>query len=184
MTYALIDDPARYHDDMRWGDTYSILLAYNTAGYLLCIEIKKDYYSKKDILDWLIDWLLFLCNEYSGKRNIIVLNNVSVHVDPRIIEVIQIKGCLIKHLPPYSPDYNLIELTFSVLKTWMRRHFKAFRHVFQNDFKGYLKHVIDVNDCDRFAVEHFKHSIAGYIFDDEIEAFERDLKHLIMEIAE
>ena len=54
----------------------------------------------------------------------------------------------------------------------MRRHFEAFRHVFQNDFKGFLKHAIDISDYDRFAIKHFKHSTAGYIFDDEIEAFE------------
>lgn len=184
MAYAPIGDPARYHGDMRRGDTYSILPAYTTAGYLPCTEIKKGYYSKEDILDWLIDRLLPLCNEYPGERSIIVLDNVSVHVDPRIIEAIQIKGCLVKHLPPYSPDYNPIELTFSVLKAWMRRHFEAFRHVFQNDFEGFLKHAIDVSGCDRFAVEHFKHSTAGYIFDGEIEAFERDLEHLTMEIAE
>ena len=40
MTYALIDDPARYHDDMRRDNTYSILSAYTTADYLLYIEIK------------------------------------------------------------------------------------------------------------------------------------------------
>ena len=49
---------------------------------------------------------------------------------------------------------------------------------------GVLKHAIDVSGCDRFAVEHFKQSTAGYIFDGEIEAFERDLEHLTMEITE
>ena len=180
MAYAPIGDPARYHADMRRGDTVSILPAYTTAGYLPCTGIKKGYYSKEDILDWLIDRLLPLCNEYPGERSIIVLDNVSVHVDPRIIEAIQAKGCLVKYLPPYSPDYNPIEVTFSVLKAWMRRHFEAFRHVFQDDFEGFLRHAIENSGCDRFAVEHFRHSAAGYIFDGEIEAFERGLAHEVV----
>lgn len=51
MAYAPIGDPARYHGDMRRGDTYSILPAYTTAGYLPCTGIKKGYYSKEDILN-------------------------------------------------------------------------------------------------------------------------------------
>ena len=151
MTYAPIGDPTRYHDDMRRGDTYSILPAYTTADYLPCIEIKQSYYNKEDILDWLIDRLLSLCNEYLGERSIIVLNNVSVHVDSRIVEAIQIKDCLVKYLSPYSSDYNSIELLFKVLKIWMRRHFEIFRHVFQNDFKRFLRYAVENSDCDRWA---------------------------------
>ena len=66
----------------------------------------------------------------------------------------------------------------------MRRHFETFRHVFQNDFEGFLKHAIDVSGYNRFAIEHFKQSTAGYIFDGEIKAFKRDLEHLTMKITE
>jgi transposase len=176
MAYAPIGDPARYRGDMTRGDSISVLPAYTTAGYLPCTGIKKGYYNKEDIIDWLINRLLPLCNEYPGERSIIVLDNVSIHIDPRIIEAIQAKGCLVKYLPPYSPDYNPIELTFSVLKAWMRRHFEDFRHVFSNDFEGFLRHAIENSGCDRFAIEHFKHSTAGYIFDGEIEQFERDVE--------
>lgn len=37
-------------------------------------------------------------------------------MDRRIREVVEAKGCLFKFLPPYSPDYNPIELSFSVLE--------------------------------------------------------------------
>ena len=181
MAYAPIGDPARYHGDRRRGDSYSILPAYTTAGYLPCTEIKQGYFNKEALLNWLIDRLLPLCNEYPGERSIIVLDNVSLHVDDQITEAIHAKGCLVKYLPPYSPDYNPIELTFSVLKAWMRRHFEAFRPVFQNDFEGFLRHAVEISGCDRYAVEHFKHSAAGYIFDGEIEAFEREMDQWAME---
>lgn len=175
MAYAPIGDPARYYGDIRRGDTYSVLLAYTTDGYLPCTGIKKGYYSKDDIIDWLTNHLLPLCNEYPRERSIIVLDNVSVHIDPRIIEAIEQKGCLVKYLPPYSPEYNPIKLTFSILKAWMRRYFETFRPIFQNDFEGFLRYAVEHSGCDRYAKEHFKHSNAGYIFDGEIKAFERDM---------
>ena len=29
-------------------------------------------------------------------------------------------GVMLKYLPPYSPDFNLIELSFHELKAWIR----------------------------------------------------------------
>ena len=49
MTYTLINNSARYYNNIRRGDTYNILSAYIIADYLLCIKIKKGYYNKKDI---------------------------------------------------------------------------------------------------------------------------------------
>ena len=88
IAYTPIGDPAQYYTDIRRGDTVSVLSIYTTAGYLPYTGIKKGYYSKEDILDWLIDRLLLLYNEYPRECSIIVLDNVSVHVDPRIIEAI------------------------------------------------------------------------------------------------
>lgn len=85
MAYAPIGDPARYHGDMRRGDMYSVLPAYTTDGYLPYTGIKKGYYSKDDIIDWSTNHLLPLCNEYPRERSIIVLDSVSVHIDPRVI---------------------------------------------------------------------------------------------------
>jgi hypothetical protein len=33
-----------------------------------------------------------------------------------------ISGIRIEFLPPYSPDFNLIELCFSGMKAWMKQH--------------------------------------------------------------
>ena len=111
VAYAPIGDLARYHGDMRTDNTYSILPAYTTNGYLPCTGIRKGYYNKDEVIDWLTNQLLPLCNEYPRERSIIVLDNVSVHVDPRLIEAIEQKSCIVKYLPPYSPDYNPIELS-------------------------------------------------------------------------
>ena len=59
----------------------------------------------------------------------------------------------------------------------MRRHFEAFRHVFQNDFEGFLRYAIDNNDYNRFAIKHFRHNITEYIFKKEIKAFKQGINH-------
>jgi transposase len=42
----------------------------------------------------------------------------STHIDEAIISAIEAKGHIVCFLPPYSPDFNPIELSFSALKAW------------------------------------------------------------------
>ena len=60
----------------------------------------------------------------------------------------------------------------------MRRHFETFRSVFQNDFESFLRYAIDINNCDRFAIKHFKHNAVKYIFENEIKTFKRDINQI------
>ena len=124
MAYAPIDQPARWCDNLTRGTTWSILPAYAIDGYLPCTAIREGYFNKEAFLAWVRDDLLPYCNPYPGPKSIICLDNVSVHLDPRIQQVTEEAGLIIKFLPPYSPDYSPIELSFSVLKAWMRRHFR------------------------------------------------------------
>ncbi len=45
------------------------------------------------------------------------MNNASIHCNRRIEELIISHECEVRYLPFYSPNFNLIELSFSVLKT-------------------------------------------------------------------
>lgn len=51
MAYGPISNPARYHDDMDRGDTWSILPAYTTNGYLPCTGIRKGYYNTEAFIE-------------------------------------------------------------------------------------------------------------------------------------
>jgi transposase len=44
------------------------------------------------------------------------MDNLSIHAKEEVRQIIEEAGHLVRYLPPYSPDYNPIELTFSVLK--------------------------------------------------------------------
>lgn len=52
--------------------------------------------------------------------DVVVLDNLPVHKVAGLEEVAQKYGARLLYLPPYSPDFNPIELAFSKLKTWLR----------------------------------------------------------------
>ncbi len=52
--------------------------------------------------------------------DIVVLDNLPVHKAAGLAELVEARGAQLLFLPPYSPDFNPIELAFSKLKTWLR----------------------------------------------------------------
>ena len=52
--------------------------------------------------------------------DVVVLDNLAVHKHPAVREAIEQAGALLRFLPPYSPDFNPIELAFAKLKAFLR----------------------------------------------------------------
>jgi transposase len=52
--------------------------------------------------------------------DIIVLDNLSAHTGETIRQLIEAQGARLEFLPPYSPDFNPIELCWSKVKTALR----------------------------------------------------------------
>jgi len=52
--------------------------------------------------------------------DVVVLDNLPAHKVAGLAELVAARGARLLHLPPYSPDFNPIELAFSKLKTWLR----------------------------------------------------------------
>lgn len=52
---------------------------------------------------------------------IVILDNLSIHLGPRVRQAIEAKGCRLLFLPAYSPDFSPIEEAFSKLKAVLRR---------------------------------------------------------------
>ena len=51
--------------------------------------------------------------------DVVVFDNLSVHKIDGLHEIVQKYGARLRYLPPYSPDFNPIELASSKLKTWL-----------------------------------------------------------------
>ena len=52
--------------------------------------------------------------------DVVVLDNLAMHKQPEVQAAIEAVGARLRFLPPYSPDFNPIELAFAKLKAFMR----------------------------------------------------------------
>lgn len=52
---------------------------------------------------------------------VVVLDNLSAHKSPRVAELVEAAGARVVFLPPYSPDFNPIEMAFSKVKAMLRK---------------------------------------------------------------
>ena len=85
------------------------------------MRMKKGYFNKKQFYNYIVNILIPTLREiYSMRTLIIIMDNVGIYCNERIHIMIEAAGYLVWYLPPYSPDFNPIELTFSVLKLWIR----------------------------------------------------------------
>jgi transposase len=52
--------------------------------------------------------------------DVVVMDNLSSHKGHRVRQLVEAAGATVLYLPPYSPDFNPIELAFAKLKQLMR----------------------------------------------------------------
>ena len=52
--------------------------------------------------------------------DVVVLDNLAMHKQPEVQAAIERVGACLRFLPPYSPDFNPIELAFAKLKAFLR----------------------------------------------------------------
>ena len=106
----------------------------------------------------------------------IVINNVSIHYNARIKKLIILYEYKIRYLFSYSSNFNLIELSFNVLKIWIRKHFHEIWFSFDDFFDEFLHYAVTKSHCDWFSKQHFKHNVGDYIFEADIKALKKELK--------
>ena len=57
-----------------------------------------------------------------SKHSEVVMDNCAIHHVDFVTEIFREAGILVIFLPPCSPDYNPIELTFSTIKYYLKDH--------------------------------------------------------------
>ena len=60
------------------------------------------------------------------QRSVVIMDNCSIHMDPRVKELIEGAGAVIIYSAPYSPELIPIEYMFSTWKAYLKRHHLAF----------------------------------------------------------
>jgi transposase len=64
------------------------------------------------------------------RGDVVVLDNLAAHKQPAVRRAIERAGAFVRFLPPYSPDFNPIELAFAKLKAFLRAvRPRTFEHV-------------------------------------------------------
>jgi transposase len=53
--------------------------------------------------------------------DIVIMDNLSSHKGPRVRDMIEAAGATLRFLPPYSPDFNPVEMAFAKLKAHLRK---------------------------------------------------------------
>ena len=71
-----------------------------------------------DFNNWLAETL---CPRLTS-NHVLILDNARLHKTPRTRELIEASGATLMFLPPYSPDYNLIEHNFANIKRHREYH--------------------------------------------------------------
>lgn len=74
-----------------------------------------------EFMDFLENDLLPVCNPYPQPCSVILLDNATVHLKAQITTLCQREGVLVLFLPPYSYDFQPIELLFHMAKSYLRR---------------------------------------------------------------
>ncbi len=85
--------------------------------YSILIFVKINLITKLIFNEYnILNELLSHCNVFLTARNVIIMNNVSIHYNARIKKLIILHECKIRYLLSYSLNFNLIKLNFNVLK--------------------------------------------------------------------
>ena len=81
--------------------------------------------SQRDkFVDFVRGTLIPNMNAFDGtsSKSVVVMDNCSIHHVPEVIELLEDAGIIVLFLPPYSPDLNPIEETFSSIKYFLQDH--------------------------------------------------------------
>lgn len=75
----------------------------------------------------------------------VIMDNISVHKNSYVKELIESTGATVKFLPPYSPDLNPIEKLWSKTKQQLRRMDTLTRDMFDKSVADAIK-LVKIDD--------------------------------------
>jgi len=146
---------------IRRSPRWSIVPAYSNEGWIdgtLCLQ---GSITSAIFLNWIKNTVLPYCRdryEAGYPRQILIMDNASIHRNEELRTLCRLSGVELEFLPPYSPDYNPIEISFYLLKAWIREHITEAACF--PDFGEFLLYAIQYSNAGRFASKHFDH--CGY----------------------
>jgi len=117
-TYGRALRGERVVDDVpagRW-ETYSVIAALRSSGIVAPMVLRGAMDTAA-----LRAWVQSTLAPELRQGDIVVWDNLSIHEDPEVAEMIAMRGARLEFLPPYSADLNPIEEAWSKMKSVLRR---------------------------------------------------------------
>jgi transposase len=93
--------------------------------------------------------------------DVVVLDNLSSHKRVAAVQAIEEVGCTVAYLPPYSPDYNPIELAFAKVKARLRAAKLRTIDKVENFF-GTVHEAFDPDEC-RGYIRHSGYNATSFL---------------------
>ncbi|KAF9220070.1 hypothetical protein BS17DRAFT_853653 [Gyrodon lividus] len=97
------------------GHCFSILPALSLHDGILHCDVVEGLFCTETFMNF-INGLLEKMQPYLAPNSVIVMDSCQIHKHHSIQSMIEAKGMHCEFLPPYSPDFNLIKLTFLAMK--------------------------------------------------------------------
>ena len=121
--YALCGDRATSHRSLVRGQRMTSIAAMCTKG-VLAVTTTADTVNGNNFFDFVRGSLIPELMPFDGfsPRSVVIMDNCSVHRVQEVVSLFNDTGILLLYLPPYSPDFNPIELLFGYIKHFLKDH--------------------------------------------------------------
>lgn len=102
---------------MNWGKNLTLLGAIRRSGWVTLNTIFATANG-----DRFVEWLTKSLLPKLDRGDVLLMDNLSAHHDPRVRPACREKGVRLIYLPPYSPDFNPIEPGWALQKQHVRKY--------------------------------------------------------------
>ena len=136
-------------------ERWRILPAYTIDG-IIASHIHQGSTAHAHLEYFLKHQVLPRCNPFPRPKSVLIVDNLPEHYSAETQRLCREAGVIILYLPPYSADYNPIEEFFSVIKSWMKRHFQYLEEGVT--FEDFLQMAVDQKSRSGDARAHFLHA--------------------------
>jgi transposase len=94
----------------------SVIAAFS-KGYVIAPVVYEGTMNTERFLNWVSEDLCPILKQ----DQVLILDNARFHHKEKLIHLLKEKGCKVLFLPPYSPQFNLIEKVWSVMKNNIKK---------------------------------------------------------------
>lgn len=149
--YSLKGNKINITKHSKFRERYSLIMAVSNTD-VLCYKIVKNGVKSAEYIDFIEK------NINIFKNNNVYQDNARIHHTLKLKELINKNNLSFKYNPPYSPEFNPIEIIFSKMKTLYR---KLKHNNIINEINDIIKkiNINDLNNC----YNHTKNIIKNYI---------------------